>query len=86
LELQTTAKRLCALLRLAVLLNRNRDPEVLALPHVTANANKLNLTFNEDWLADHPLVQADLEREQRLLKPSALKLTGFEDWGHSPPT
>jgi len=73
LELGTTAKRLSALLRLAVLLNRNRDPEVVALPHVSANANKLTLTFNEDWLADHPLVRADLEREQRLLKPSALR-------------
>jgi len=78
-ELRETAKRLCALLRLAVLLNRNRDPEVVALPHVSANANKLKLTFNEDWLVAHPLVQADLEREQRLLKPSGLKLTGFEE-------
>ena len=78
-ELHTTALRLCALLRLAVLLNRNRDPEVVALPHVSANANKLKLTFNEDWLATHPLVQADLEREQRFLKSSGLKLTGFEE-------
>ncbi|MBW1757024.1 MAG: hypothetical protein JRJ80_12750 [Deltaproteobacteria bacterium] len=46
---------------------------------MSANANKLTLTFNEDWLADHPLVRADLEREQRLIKPSALKLTGFEE-------
>jgi exopolyphosphatase/guanosine-5'-triphosphate,3'-diphosphate pyrophosphatase len=78
-ELRTTAKRLCALLRLAVLLNRNRDPEVVSLPHVSANGNKLKLTFNEDWLAAHPLVQADLEREQRLIKPSGLKLNGFEE-------
>jgi len=77
-ELGETAKRLCALLRLAVLLNRNRDPEVVALPHVSASGDKLKLTFNEEWLADHPLVQADLEREQRLIKPSGLRLTGFE--------
>jgi hypothetical protein len=31
-------------------------------------------------------VRADLEREQRLLKLSALKLTGFEERGHSRPT
>ena len=78
-ELQTTAKRLCALLRLAVLLNRNRDPEVVALPHVSAQSNKLKLTFNEEWLTAHPLARADLEREQRLVKPSGLKLTGFEE-------
>ncbi len=78
-ELQTTAKRLCALLRLAVLLNRNRDPEVVALPHVGAGGNKLKLTFNDDWLEAHPLVLADLEREQRLIRAAGLKLTGFEE-------
>ena len=78
-ESRTAALRLCALLRLAVLLNRNRDPEVVALPHLCASGNKLKLSFNEEWLASHPLVQADLEREQRLLKPSGLKLTGFEE-------
>ena len=78
-ELRTTAMRLCALLRLAVLLNRNRDPEVVPLPHVSAAGNKLKLSFDDEWLADHPLVQADLEREQRLIKPSGLKLTGFEE-------
>ena len=77
-ELRTTAKRLSALLRLAVLLNRNRDPELVSLPHLSATNNKLRLTFNEEWLATHPLARADLEREQRLLKPAGLKLTGFE--------
>jgi exopolyphosphatase/guanosine-5'-triphosphate,3'-diphosphate pyrophosphatase len=78
-ELGTTAMRLCALLRVAVLLNRNRDPEVVSLPHVSANGNGLQLTFNEEWLAAHPLARADLEREQRLIKPSGLRLTGFEE-------
>ncbi|MBW2214571.1 MAG: Ppx/GppA family phosphatase [Deltaproteobacteria bacterium] len=79
LELRTTAMRLSALLRLAVLLNRNRDPEVVALPHVSASGHKLKLTFKDGWLAAHPLVLTDLEREQRLIKPSGLKLTGFEE-------
>lgn len=77
-ELQQPALRLCALLRLAVLLNRNRDPQIVSLPHVTAQGNKLKLTFNDDWLEAHPLARADLEREQRLLKSVGLKLTGFE--------
>ncbi|MBW2507839.1 MAG: exopolyphosphatase [Deltaproteobacteria bacterium] len=77
-ELQLTAKRLCALLRLAVLLNRNRDPEVVSLPHVSASGNRLKLTFNEEWLEAHPLARADLEREQRRVKPIGLRLTGFE--------
>ena len=77
-ELRTEAKRLCALLRLAVLLNRNRDPEIVPLPHVKASGNKLKLSFNDEWLEAHPLARADLEREQRRVKPIGLKLTGFE--------
>jgi exopolyphosphatase/guanosine-5'-triphosphate,3'-diphosphate pyrophosphatase len=60
------------------LLNRNRDPEVVSLPHLSAADNKLTLTFNEEWLDAHPLARADLEREQRRVKPVGLKLTGFE--------
>jgi exopolyphosphatase/guanosine-5'-triphosphate,3'-diphosphate pyrophosphatase len=78
-EMQTTAKRLGALLRLAVLLNRNRDTEVVSLPHLTANDNKLKLVFNEEWLDAHPLARADLINEQRLIKPSGLRITGFEE-------
>ncbi|UCH29254.1 MAG: exopolyphosphatase [Myxococcales bacterium] len=77
-ELRVPAKRLSALLRLAVLLNRNRDPEVVSLPHVAAAGNKLKLTFNDEWLDAHPLARADLEREQRRVKPIGLRLTGFE--------
>ncbi len=79
LDLRITAMRLCAVLRLAVLLNRNRDPDIISLPHLSASENKLTLTFSEEWLATHPLARADLEREQRLIKPSGLKLTGFEE-------
>lgn len=77
-ELQLSAKRLCVLLRLAVLLNRNRDPEVVPLPHVSAGGNKLKLAFDDLWLDAHPLARADLEREQRRVKPIGFKLTGFE--------
>ena len=68
-----------ALLRLAVLLNRNRDAEVVSLPHLTASGSKLKLNFAEEWLSEHPLARVDLEREQRLIKPSGLRLTGFEE-------
>ncbi|MBW2404494.1 MAG: Ppx/GppA family phosphatase [Deltaproteobacteria bacterium] len=67
-ELRTMAKRLCALLRLAILLNRSRNPDVVPLPLLTASGDELALTFDEEWLAAHPLVQADLDREQRLTK------------------
>jgi exopolyphosphatase/guanosine-5'-triphosphate,3'-diphosphate pyrophosphatase len=77
-ELRTTAKRLCVLLRLAVLLNRSRQPSVVPLPLLSASDNRLKLTFDEDWLAANPLVRADLEREQRSVKQAGLRLTGFE--------
>ena len=77
-ELRPVAKKLTVLLRLAVLLNRNRDPEVVSLPHATAANGKLKLNFNEEWLDAHPLARADLEREQRRVKPIGMKLTGFE--------
>ena len=51
---------------------------MFALPHLTASGSKLKLTFNEEWLDAHPLARADLEREQRRVKPVGLKLTGFE--------
>ena len=77
-ELRPAAKRLSVLLRLAVLLNRNRDPQVVALPELSVSGNKVKLTFDEDWLAAHPLARADLEREQPLLKAAGFKLNGFD--------
>ncbi len=77
-ELQLDAKRLTLLLRLSVLLNRNRDPENVPVPELEANDNSLRLTFDREWLEAHPLVHADLEREQRQLKPIGFRLDGFE--------
>jgi exopolyphosphatase/guanosine-5'-triphosphate,3'-diphosphate pyrophosphatase len=73
-ELREQALRLCVLLRLAVLINRNRDPDLVPLPHLSVSDNKLKLTFTEGWLEAHPLAQADLEREQDLIKPTGLRL------------
>lgn len=77
-ELQLDAKRLIVLLRLSVLLNRNRDPENVPIPELEAKDDNIRLTFDEEWLEAHPLVHADLEREQKLLKPIGFRLDGFE--------
>ena len=76
-ELRSEAKRLCILLRLAILLNRNRNPEKVPLPKVDSPDQKLVLEFDEQWLDAHPLVRADLVREQRRVKPLGFRLTGF---------
>ncbi|MEM8610101.1 MAG: exopolyphosphatase [Myxococcota bacterium] len=75
--LRKTAKRLTLLLRLSVLLNRNRDPENVPVPKVRVKDHKIELTFDDAWLESHPLVHADLEREQKLLKPFGFRLEGF---------
>jgi len=77
-ELQLEAKRLTVLLRLSVLLNRNRDPENVLVPKLEVDDNELDLTFEDEWLEDHPLVHADMAREQKLLKPVGFRVDGFE--------
>jgi len=77
-ELQLEAKRLTVLLRLSVLLNRNRDPENVLVPKLEVDDNELKLTFEDEWLEDHPLVHADMAREQKLLKPVGFRVDGLE--------
>lgn len=59
--------RLAALLRVAVVLHRNRSHELL--PHIQAKAadQKLTLSIPADWLKSHPLTEMDLQAEAQLL-------------------
>ncbi|MGI9288629.1 MAG: exopolyphosphatase, partial [Pseudomonadales bacterium] len=69
------AKRLTVLLRLAVLLNRSRldnHPSELTL---SVDSENLLLQFPANWLAEHPLTQADLEQETNYLKSAGFKLS-----------
>ncbi len=67
--------RLVLLLRLAVLLNRSRQPGLLPpLELRLPKAERLELTFPPGWLEAHPLTQADLEAEVNALKPHGFKL------------
>jgi len=70
------AMRLTTLLRLAVLLHRDRAPRA-RMPKVTLGAkeNELHVRFPKGWLEDHPLTVADLEREQDYLAMSNFKLS-----------
>lgn len=66
--------RLAVLLRVAVLLNRNRSAE--PLPEIRAVAGKQSLTLNfpETWIRENPLTLADLTRERDNLKPLRIDL------------
>lgn len=67
---------LLRLFRLAVLLNRARQATETAQNLVlNIDNNKWELVFESGFLAENPLVQADLEDEQKQLIPLDLKLS-----------
>lgn len=69
-----TLAHLAILLRVAVVLHRSRSDT--ALPDITISAadNQLTLQFPPNWLDEHPLTQADLEDESKLLAETAFEL------------
>ena len=69
-----TALRLCVLLRLACLLNRDRSLRTLPELSLSARRRKLKLAFRAGWLEDHPLTVADLQQERAFLKAAGVKL------------
>ena len=67
-------RRLSVLLRLAVLLHRERAEEPVVLAGARARGKTLTLTFEPGWLAAHPLTLADLEGEREELRAIGVKL------------
>ncbi len=72
--LRQPARRLCVLLRVAVLLHRERSRR--ALPEIKARTTRraLVLGITGDWLEAHPMTRADLEAELALLKDADPRL------------
>lgn len=68
------ALRMSVLLRLAVLINRNRDRRAVPRIEVEADENWLQLSTPEGWLDEHPLLAEDLMREQDRLRNAGLEL------------
>lgn len=68
-------RRLCILLRLAILLQRSRIaiPELKTIKLIPKEQN-LEMQFPHQWLEKHPLTQADLQQEQQYLREIALVL------------
>ncbi|WJW76854.1 exopolyphosphatase [Thiohalobacter sp. IOR34] len=60
-------RRLCILLRLAVLLLRGRPEDEPPRPRVRAEAGRLWLEFPPGYLDAHPLTRADLKQERKRL-------------------
>jgi exopolyphosphatase/guanosine-5'-triphosphate,3'-diphosphate pyrophosphatase len=68
------ARRLCLLLRLAVLLNRSRRARATPAPRLEVPEAGVTVEFPEGWLAQHPLTRADLEVEAAMLERLGLAL------------
>jgi exopolyphosphatase/guanosine-5'-triphosphate,3'-diphosphate pyrophosphatase len=59
-RLLLTARRLAALLRLAVLLNRAHEDAPLPVLELTADDSRLSLIVPQDFIDARPLLRADL--------------------------
>jgi exopolyphosphatase/guanosine-5'-triphosphate,3'-diphosphate pyrophosphatase len=65
---------LTLVLRLAILLHRNRDEQRLPDFKIAISKAKINLKFPDNWLTQSPLTQADLTQEAEYLKTAGYKL------------
>lgn len=70
-----SARLLAVLLRLSVLLNRNRSSAPLPEIGLRVNGRQLAISFPSTWLERNPLTEADLLREQDYLEAWAFSLT-----------
>jgi exopolyphosphatase/guanosine-5'-triphosphate,3'-diphosphate pyrophosphatase len=67
-------RRLAVLLRLAVLAHRGRDEGAFGRLDISAGDDTIRIRFPSDWLANHPLTQADLEQEAEYLRVIGFRL------------
>ncbi|MGD8175167.1 exopolyphosphatase [Marinimicrobium sp. ARAG 43.8] len=70
----TDLVRLAVLLRLAVIFNRAQNKGALPALALTCEAQRLSVTLPEEWLANNPLTQADLENEADYLRDIGYEL------------
>ncbi len=72
-RLQTPARRMLAILRLATTLFRSRTDTQSTDYALIARGDGLELQLPPDWLGRHPLTQRDLETERKQLKKVGIK-------------
>ena len=70
----STARRLCVLLRLAILLHRSRSRQTIPRFSVTVTEKTMRIKFPRGWLAKHPLTMADLKQEAEYIKDADVRL------------
>ena len=70
--------RLCVVLRMAILLNRGRSPQIVPTIQVADDWSEMELAFPIGWAETHPLTQADLEQEANYLGGLGIELQVVE--------
>ena len=68
-------KYLIVLLRIAVLLNRDRVDNDFPIKSIKAQENKIVLEFEKGWVEESPLTKIDLEQESDYLRAIDIKLS-----------
>ena len=71
---QKSTLRMVIILRLAFILNRSRNSGPLSEFLLYGKGKNIQLFFPSDWLANHPLTQADLEQEAIYLDKAGVVL------------
>ena len=74
-DLQRRITRLAVLLRLAVILCRDRSDQILPALQITSDQKTWTLSFPEQWLETHPLTAADLMTETEKLRSADIQLS-----------
>ena len=69
------ARRLCVLLRLAVLLHRGRSSAAQPGVRLSTAGNALTVAFPDGWLEHRPLTRFELEEEATYLKAGGFSLS-----------
>jgi exopolyphosphatase/guanosine-5'-triphosphate,3'-diphosphate pyrophosphatase len=74
--LQEPTRLLSVLLRLSVLLHRGRSPDSKPMLYLDVDQDKsrIQVSFPDAWLDDHPLTRAELEQEADYLSNAGFKL------------
>lgn len=71
---RVAVRRLCVLLRLAVLMHRGRSATAKPCPRLSVAGDALSLAFPDDWLAANPLTRLELEEEAARLATAGFVL------------
>ncbi len=71
-EIRTKMTQLTIILRLAIVLSRSRN--TVKLPDINVDSNSIKIEFDDGWLADNPLTEADLETESNYISVTGYKL------------